>query len=226
MNRLSVLVFAGLGCAAFGGTTTWSPSPADLNDLDHHMEYTWRISSGIPSLTGQVITSAKITIANIANWTTGPNQLFIHLLDTAKTSPSGSNVAQLSSSVFSWVDDASDGETAIADNFAGALYATNPLVTSSTANTLLDAPIFTAVPTNYTFNFNSSQLNALQTYIGNGNDFAFGIDPDCHFFNDGIAFSMTTTAAVPEPASVLLLVTLVGLLLLRLRRSSQELPTA
>ena len=37
----------------------------------------------------------------------------------------------------------------------------------------------------------------LQQYISNGHDIAFGIDPDCHFFNDGVSFSMNVTP-VPE----------------------------
>jgi len=33
----------------------------------------------------------------------------------------------------------------------------------------------------------------LSAYFLNGSDIAFGFDPDCHFWNDGIAFSFTTT---------------------------------
>ena len=56
-----------------------------------------------------------------------------------------------------------------------------------------------------TFTFNSTALAALNSYIANGNNVAFGFDPDCHYYNDGVTFSMTTTKkptnpnAVPEP---------------------------
>jgi hypothetical protein len=62
---------------------------------------------------------------------------------------------------------------------------------------------------NYTYTFTSDQLNALSTYIANDGYVALGFDPDCHFYNTGIALNITTSPAtvpaVPEPASLLLL---------------------
>jgi hypothetical protein len=54
----------------------------------------------------------------------------------------------------------------------------------------------------------------------NGGDIAFGLDPDCHFWNDGIVFSFTTAATpTPEPASLALLATgLAGLYYNRKRK--------
>src|SRR3981189_1990527 len=65
-------------------TYTFSPNPVDLNDLDHHMAYTWQLS-GL-SLSGN-ITSASLTFTNIYNWDNSANTLFIHLLDTALATP-------------------------------------------------------------------------------------------------------------------------------------------
>ncbi|MFA7485981.1 MAG: PEP-CTERM sorting domain-containing protein, partial [Phycisphaerae bacterium] len=47
-------------------------------------------------------------------------------------------------------------------------------------------------------------------------NFGFGIDPDCHYYNDGIKFVITTTV-VPEPATIGLL----GLGLLLIRRNKR-----
>lgn len=54
-------------------------------------------------------------------------------------------------------------------------------------------------------------ITNLSGYIANGGDIAIGLDPDCHFFNDGVWLEITTgfstQSTVPEPASW----TLVGL---------------
>jgi hypothetical protein len=60
----------------------------------------------------------------------------------------------------------------------------------------------------YTFVFDTTQTGLLQSYITAGGDFAIGLDPDCHFFNDGVSLTVltsSTTTAVPEPASLALL---------------------
>lgn len=62
----------------------------------------------------------------------------------------------------------------------------------------------------YTYNFDANELGMLKQYINAGNNIAIGFDPDCHFYNDGISFTYDTAvngtgAAVPEPASLILL---------------------
>ncbi len=69
----------------------------------------------------------------------------------------------------------------------------------------------------YTYTFSGTQLTALYNYINAplvGTDalgtFALALDPDCHFFNDGVSLSIETASAgtqsaVPEPASLLLI---------------------
>src|SRR3979409_339279 len=70
--------------AATSQALTYTPNPIDLNDLDHHMVYTWRIDN--ISLANVAISSASLTFTNIANWDSNANVLHIHLLDTAKGS--------------------------------------------------------------------------------------------------------------------------------------------
>jgi hypothetical protein len=44
-------------------------------------------------------------------------------------------------------------------------------------------------------------------------NFGFGIDPDCHYYNCGITFEITTSPTIPAPGAILLGsigVTLVG----------------
>ena len=77
----------------------------------------------------------------------------------------------------------------------------------------------TAVPP-LTINFTGAQLNDLTTYIGYalGGDFALLLDSDCHYFFSNAVFSMTTSSPVPEPGSVLLLLTVVAFVCVGLRK--------
>jgi hypothetical protein len=91
-------------------------------------------------------------------------------------------------------------------SIADAFLSNNPLVAVGTADTFLAAPSFTTSAQTYTFNLTAAQLHVLAAYIANGSDFAFGFDSDCHFWNNGISFTIRTApTATPEPATMALL---------------------
>jgi hypothetical protein len=198
-------------------TLSFSPNPADLNDLDHHMVYTWRLNN-LPTTT---ITSATLTIKNIANWDSNANTLFIHLLDTSKNG-----------GVSSFVDDTTNSVpvTDITDDFANTRYHSDPawLVAAGTGDKKLTQQSFGTTPTNYTYTFTTSALSKLNTYIANGGDIAFGFDPDCHYFNDGITFSFQTNipniSPVPEAQAFVPLAAVIGLAIAnsRIRRNRES----
>ena len=72
-------------------------------------------------------------------------------------------------------------------------------------------------PQNLTYTFTTAELGMLAAYLGDGN-FGFGLDPDCHFYNKGITFTLETNA-VPIPGAVWLLGSgLLGLVTIRRRR--------
>jgi hypothetical protein len=191
MKAISILALSVVFALRAGAASySYAPNPVDLNDLDHHSAYTWRIDN--INLGGATISGASLTFTNIANWDANPNILFIHLFDTAKNS-----------GVSSFIDSPSD--TGMADNFAGSLLASNPLIAAGTGNTFLTSKSFTMTPTTFTYNFTAAQLVALQSYIANGKNIAFGFDPDCHFFNNGVTFNFT----VPEGGSTAILLGLV-----------------
>ncbi len=209
------LVFAAAAAQASVTTLSFQPNPADMGDLDHHLAYTWRIDN--VSLTGFSITSATLSITNISNWDTNPNVLHLHLLDTA-----------VNAGIATFVDDPT-GSVPLADltdDFVSTRYHSDPnwLVKSGTGDTFLANPSFTTTGVNYTLNLTPTQLQTLTSYIANGNDIAFGLDPDCHFYNDGIKFTMTLTP-VPEMSALLPIVGLIAAVgsthLLRRRRAAQ-----
>jgi hypothetical protein len=216
---LAAVVLIGLPTVASADTVTFQAPATGANqglggakqfDLDHHMAYAWRI--GGVDLTGKSITSATLTFKNIKNWDGNPNMLFVHLLDTAKAAGVSSfQDAPLSQAPV----------TDINDDFAGTRYLNNPLVARGTANTFLTQQSFSTTGRDFVYTFTADQLKVLSAYFLNGSDIAFGFDPDCHFWNDGIAFTFTTTPnTVPEPTTMLLLGS--GLAGLYYRRKRQQ----
>jgi hypothetical protein len=210
---------------------TYTPPDPDINDLDHFYAYTWKVS-GI-SLAGDNVSGATLKFKKIYNWDDNANELFIHLLDTAKYS-----------GLASFQDEVTDPSPLI-DDFVNTRHHSNPswLVAAGTADTFLTSRSFAtagAAPNDwtsgensaaslegwswyqdgtawhngsyknvytYTYTFSSGELTALQSYITNGGNIAIGLDADCHFFNSGVTLTINTTTppAIPEPGTLALL---------------------
>ena len=174
-----------------------------MSELPHAEYFTWGINFNLAS--NEKITGAVLTFTNIWDWTKeSDDHLFIHLLDNPKAGVTsyvdneggGDNFARQGKLVSSWSDP------------AGGKSRNFNLVLDFGKLGLLDA------------------LNAYaKTIPGPGKaNFGFGIDPDCHYYNDGVTFTITTKSTktppcpppVPEPATIAILG--IGGLLLRRRK--------
>lgn len=74
--------------------------------------------------------------------------------------------------------------------------------------------------TNLTYQLDEDSINALFGYALDGS-FGIGIDPDCHYFNDGVTFTVVT-APIPEPETYAMMLAGLGLLGVVARRRKQK----
>lgn len=185
-----------VGASAFAATysQSWSPNPPDLYDLEHAKYYSWGISFTLAP--DKEITEATLSISSLNNWTwENGDTLYIHLLD----SPS------LGVRVYSDTD-STNGMPPAHDNWGGV-------------GVVMDAyhDYNENVPENKTYTF-SNMLSpcptadlrpTLTSYIQNNSRFGFGLDPDCHYYNCGVTFTIQyrdkETPPVPEPTGLVAL---------------------
>lgn len=189
----------------------------DISDLQHGKYYTWGIDVGEDFLDGKSITGAEISFKNIYNWRDEAYDLWVALLDNPPT-----GVIENSDTLFgnSYPDHRNEFE--------------NEEQLAHFSSTGADDGV---LPTNYndatnvTISFNLVDdklfLDKLAQYLDDG-VYGLGFDPDCHFYNRGVKFSIMTSEAsnnseVPEPATMLLFGTgLIGLALGARRKRNKK----
>jgi len=139
--------------------------------------FSWNLTYNLAP--GEEITGAVLTYEDLDAWAAG-DRLYTHLLDNHLGSPSPG-----------WAVVVSSGDNQSTDYYAGQ----GPLIGDYTApdNNKYDV----------TYDLITLGLKTdLTNYLADGN-FAFGIDPDCHWDVDNIKFELTTQT-IPAPGAILL----------------------
>lgn len=167
-----------LPASAGAGTIVYEPTRPDLYDLPHQYYYTWGISVS-EDISASTITGATLRFEDIHNWNDDPNQLYVHLLDAA---PLG---------VEAYWDNQLGG-----DSF------------DSQGIKLVEYFDLGTTPQDLAYDLTPDEVVQLIEYVQNGANFGLGIDPDCHYYNNGVSLSLSyetpvPSAEVPEPLTVL-----------------------
>ena len=202
----------------YGNTFTYTPTPNDLGDLDHGYYYYWQITDPTlqMALQSEQIIGATLTFKNIWDWTVERNdQLYIHLEDTR---PVGGT--QIGSSVRRYIDNQPSSDVMGKDAFGSTgqiIDIWNDPNGGKARNFDLIYDLAFVLP--YGINPDRNLLDELTTYSSDG-IFGIGIDPDCHYYNNGVTLTINTQpVGVPEPSVFFLFGSgLVGLAFFSLRR--------
>lgn len=169
----------GLATASMATTYTYQPSDEDLNDLVHGQYYTWGLDWEVAD--DETVTGVTLIFDDIRNWDSSENDLWVTLLD-----------------------DAAEGLTIGSDNNGEQVNYFTSDYSGGDAEELVQWEDISTIASDYTYTFTSDDLATLLAYSLDGS-FGLGIDPDCHFYNNGVYLVIETTDnPVPEPATMML----------------------
>jgi hypothetical protein len=198
---LVTVVFSTCVNAAIITHTPIQPNPANVYDLVHENFYIWKVNLPIP--VGQTLVSASLFIHNINNWQieTG-NKLYMSLLNKSQmdNAVNDKNMTKaIGSDIYIGTDNGTVGDALNGYDQVFTVY--------EDKNEYQDIYYKWINPSeDFTYNFSEAEVGSLNSYVITNNGlFGIGLDPDCHYDNNGFEFRYETTLTVPEPATICLL---------------------
>ena len=179
---LTILILFVAVTPAFATIYEFTPSQPDLFDLDHSKYYLWGINW--TPVAGEEIVSINLAIDDINNWDDYNNILYIHLLERMRTGLAVRTDYQGGGdSIASWASN---------NHISDLLLDTYTDSDGGVGGDVID----------YLYSFSASDIAYFNLFAADGN-FGLGFDPDCHYWNSGVRFTIETRA-IPEPASMVL----------------------
>lgn len=171
---------------------TFVPNPSgNLWNMEHITYYVWGIKWSVPK--GYQVVDAVLKFKNIYDTTDPNNRLYTHLLPSNLMPQNFMSSSETSYARRYW-DICDDG-----DYFNG-----KGTKIGEWSDTVFNKRDFNL---EYRFSLIPGLLNSFITSSADGY-FGFGIDPDCHYYNDGVEFEVITapiTVPVPEPTTIVLM---------------------
>jgi hypothetical protein len=225
---LAALFLLGLPQLAFSSTYTFSSwdnsgTQNDLSDLDHNYLHLWGIDWKLPQ--GETISGASIHFSNIYDWQRETDILKVYLLDNVRLNDVPGSV-----DLITIPDNQQTSPANEIPYYDGTRFSDYARIWSWSDPDLRVGQVDPATgakrtSSGFTFDyaFDGGEISLLTTYLstpnlwGKTSNVGIGFDPDCHYYNGGITWTInTTTATVPEPTTIILLGA--GLVALGLRR--------
>lgn len=215
----SLLFFSSISFAGLSNSYTYTPSPADLYDLNHNYAFIWEIdltqdNEGQGNIDVSNITGASLFFDDIANWNDQSNILQVSVTNSILPEVhrrDGNN----GNGIYYYYDDEAPGDYVEDRNPAGTdqlfslfnLNTTSRDITVDLNNNPSDVTTILTPQGSQTMYANS--LGTLISYISD-NVLLLALDPDCHYWNNGVHLTLQTTIPqdsenpIPEPATLLL----------------------
>lgn len=191
MILLHVILALSVFSAPTKANYTFQPSVANLDNLDHYYYYIWKISWSLPA--NEIVSGANLLIDDIDDWKVEDGDiLYIRLMNEANINDAVTNLGMWHWNTYIDLRRKCDDQAG-GDNLSGY---------GSLLTTYTDTEVPPG-PEDFSYTFTAAEVSLLNSYITTDGVFGLGFDPDCHYYNNGIEFEISTRV-IPVPGALLM----------------------